>query len=234
MSIIRAPRPASRFYVLDKQISEDKRLSWGARGLLVYLLGKPDHWKVSVAALINETGESDKPTRRDGVYSLIRELEAAGYLVHTQARGTGGTFDRGDYLVSELPHTDEPTTLPDEPHTAEPLTVETTLVSTDLEQGLNGEQGRKDTRASLAVRPEDVDPDTWTDFLAMRKAKRAPLTKTGLSLIQREADKARMTLQDALQLCCARGWQGFNAGWLTEKPKFAASGQIGYASDEVD
>ena len=93
---------------------------------------------------------------------------------------------------------------------------------------------KKDTRASLAVRPEDVDPDTWTDFLAMRKAKRAPLTKTGLSGIQREADKARMTLQDALQLCCARGWQGFNAGWLTEKPKFAASGQIGYASDEVD
>ena len=93
---------------------------------------------------------------------------------------------------------------------------------------------RKDTRAALAVRPDDVDPETWTDFLAMRKAKRAPLTKTGLSGIQREADKARMTLQDALQLCCARGWQGFKAGWLTEKPKFAAGGQIGYASDEVD
>lgn len=37
MSIIRSPRCESNFYVLDKQISEDKRLGWVARGLLVFL-----------------------------------------------------------------------------------------------------------------------------------------------------------------------------------------------------
>jgi hypothetical protein len=52
MAIIRGSRPDKNFYILDKTISEDKRLSWGARGLLVYLLGKPDHWRVSTAALI--------------------------------------------------------------------------------------------------------------------------------------------------------------------------------------
>ncbi|RQY86714.1 hypothetical protein [Burkholderia stagnalis] len=33
--IIRAPRPTSAFYILDRRISEDRRLSWAARGLLI-------------------------------------------------------------------------------------------------------------------------------------------------------------------------------------------------------
>lgn len=130
MSIIRAPRPTDKFYVLDKRISEDMRLSWAARGLLVYLLGKPDQWEVSVAALVKETAKSGRPTRRDGVYSLIRELESAGYLERRQARSEGGTFDRNDYMVSEAP-------LQDAPLTAQPLAVKPTQVSNDLEQGLS-------------------------------------------------------------------------------------------------
>jgi hypothetical protein len=142
MSIKRGPRPASNFYVLNKRISEDRRLSWAARGLLVYLLGKPDSWEVSVTALINETAASGKQTRRDGMYNLLRELEAAGYLVRGQARGPGGTFDKGDYVVSELPHTAEPTTYTDEPYTDEPYTDEPIQVSTDLEQELKEDQGK--------------------------------------------------------------------------------------------
>ena len=68
----------------------------------------------------------------------------------------------------------------------------------------------------------------------MRKAKRAPLTPTALAGLQREATKARMTLQAALRMCCERGWQSFRAAWMVEKPKFASGGVIGYASDEVD
>lgn len=54
----------------------------------------------------------------------------------------------------------------------------------------------------------------WTDFLAIRKAKRSPLTSTALDRIKSEAGKAGITLQAALETCCARGWQGFNADWL--------------------
>ena len=98
MSIIRAPRKTGNFYILDKAISEDQRLTWAARGLLIYLLGKPDHWRVSPAALRNETALTRKPTGRDGVYSLLDELIYAGYVTRTQERLSSGVLSETHYM----------------------------------------------------------------------------------------------------------------------------------------
>lgn len=73
---------------------------------------------------------------------------------------------------------------------------------------------RNEARAPVVVRPEDVPENVWRDFLAIRKAKRAPLTQTALDGISREAGKAGITLCKALETCCKRGWQGFEATWL--------------------
>lgn len=62
-------------------------------------------------------------------------------------------------------------------------------------------------------RPESVTEQTWTDFLAIRKAKRAPLTDTALKRIQSQADKGGRTLEQALSICCERGWQAYQADW---------------------
>lgn len=59
-----------------------------------------------------------------------------------------------------------------------------------------------------------VDPAVVADFLKLRRAKRAPLTQTALDGIKAEADKAGLTLESALRLCCLRGWQGLDASWL--------------------
>ena len=64
--------------------------------------------------------------------------------------------------------------------------------------------------------PDDVDPDTYRDFLAVRKAKRAPLTATALAGLRREAAKAGMSLQDAMAMCCERGWQSLRSDWLKD------------------
>ena len=91
MTIIRrAVRPNSSFYTLDKRISEDKRLSWAARGMLVFLLGKPDHWSVSVAHLTSETKDAlGRTSGRDAVYGLLTELQSAGYVSRAQERADG-------------------------------------------------------------------------------------------------------------------------------------------------
>ena len=62
--------------------------------------------------------------------------------------------------------------------------------------------------------PEGVFPQTWEDFLILRKAKRSPVTATAIQQIEREAVKAGLTLNDALETCCQRGWAGFKADWM--------------------
>ena len=63
---------------------------------------------------------------------------------------------------------------------------------------------------------EGIDEQIASDFIAIRKAKNAPLTQTALEGIQREANKAGLTLENALRICIERNWQGFSASWLFE------------------
>ena len=141
MSIIRAPRPDGNFYVLDKRISEDRTLSWGARGMLIFLLGKPDNWRVSIQNLVNETGLSKKKSGRDSVYAFLSELRESGYITLVQNRSESGAFGDSDYLVHEhqVPYTDSPDTAkPDAviPDTGKPLTANTIQTNTDTYQSL--------------------------------------------------------------------------------------------------
>jgi uncharacterized protein YdaU (DUF1376 family) len=66
--------------------------------------------------------------------------------------------------------------------------------------------------------PEGVTDAVWQDWLKLRKAKKAAVTQTALDGIQREADKARVSLQTALETCCERGWTGFKAEWMQSQP----------------
>ncbi|MDH2997206.1 hypothetical protein A1D22_05910 [Pasteurellaceae bacterium LFhippo2] len=63
------------------------------------------------------------------------------------------------------------------------------------------------------------------DFIAHRKAKRATITKTALDGFQREADKAGISVQQAVAISIERNWQGFKADWdwrgIPNNPGFA-------------
>jgi uncharacterized protein YdaU (DUF1376 family) len=63
----------------------------------------------------------------------------------------------------------------------------------------------------------DVDPQVVSDFKALRKLKKAPVTKTAMEKIAAEAMKAGLSLEAALRVCCSRGWQGFNAEWMAPR-----------------
>ena len=71
---------------------------------------------------------------------------------------------------------------------------------------------RRDAPAHADMFP-GVDPQVVKDFTAIRKAKKAPVTETAIAGIKREAEKAGMSLADALAMCCERGWTGFKADW---------------------
>lgn len=69
-----------------------------------------------------------------------------------------------------------------------------------------------------------VSDQVVADFKALRKQKKAAITKTAMDKIAQEAVKAGITLEAALQICCSRGWQGFEASWL--QPKSGQQGSI--------
>ena len=61
-----------------------------------------------------------------------------------------------------------------------------------------------------------VDEQVAIDFLSIRRAKKSPLTTTALKGIEKEAEKAGVTLSTALATCAVRGWQSFKAEWHTQ------------------
>lgn len=102
MSIVRAARK-TQFYVLPTATIEDDRLSWEARGMLVYLLQKPDNWNANVKHLIAQTKDClGKSSGRDKVYAVLKELRMAGY-VYSAFKRVGGEFKGVIYEVSEEP-----------------------------------------------------------------------------------------------------------------------------------
>lgn len=102
MSIIRAARKA-QFYNLPTHVVDDDRLSWEGRGMLIYLLSKPDNWTIQARDLINRTKKAiGKSAGKDKVYSIINELRAAGYI-YREFKREGGNFVGVEYEVSETP-----------------------------------------------------------------------------------------------------------------------------------
>jgi uncharacterized protein YdaU (DUF1376 family) len=73
---------------------------------------------------------------------------------------------------------------------------------------------------------QGVDEQVARDWLTLRRQKKATPTETAIAGVAREAAKARMTLQDALKVCCARGWVGFKADWVTNTQ--TQQGKSGY------
>ncbi|MEW4469023.1 helix-turn-helix domain-containing protein [Parasphingorhabdus sp. JC815] len=79
---------------------------------------------------------------------------------------------------------------------------------------------KKDTNVSKKekpippAKPDSVSAEVWDDWLAMRKAMKAPVSKTAINGIAREAERAGWPLEDALAECVARGWKGFKADWV--------------------
>lgn len=121
MSIFRVQKNHENPYVmLDKFSVNDSGLSWKAKGLLAYLLSKPDDWQVYERDVIAHARDS-----RDSVRAGLKELEAAGYIQRAQARNESGRFAEKEYRVFERPLVGHSLVGGDSPATENPSTVKT-------------------------------------------------------------------------------------------------------------
>lgn len=87
-TIFRTHKDKNNPYVqIRKTVFEDNRLSWAARGVMGYLLSKPDHWIVRFGDLLNKG-----PAKRTALRRVIKELEKYGYMRRARVRNDGGRF----------------------------------------------------------------------------------------------------------------------------------------------
>lgn len=82
-------------------------------------------------------------------------------------------------------------------------------------------RGKKDSDEMQASDLETmgVNAQVAADYIALRRKKRATVTKTVIEGVQREAAGVGMDLETALRTQVERGWQGFNAGWLQNQAR---------------
>ena len=106
--IIRVKRRPSSFVTMDKGFLENAALSWKAKGILAYLLSKPDNWKVVVGDVIKHATDG-----KAAVYNGLAELSRHGYYEKIPIRdGAGQRISHWESTVYELPKTENPKKTP--------------------------------------------------------------------------------------------------------------------------
>jgi hypothetical protein len=73
--IQRGRQAADNFTIISNDHLRDERLSWAARGLLAWLCSHAEGYEITEATIVDAG-----PTKRDGIRTLLRELEELSYL----------------------------------------------------------------------------------------------------------------------------------------------------------
>ena len=77
------------------------------------------------------------------------------------------------------------------------------------------------------------NPDLVADWLKVRAKLKATNTKSAFNLFMGQVAKAGYTVNQALEICCARSWKGFQADWVKDiKP--AAPAPIPFDRDAYE
>jgi hypothetical protein len=157
MSIRKVKGLESDFTIVPNQAINDK-LSWAARGMLLYLCSKPDDWEVNITDLVNQTTGTAKRSGRDAVRKIMDELVECGYMRKTQNR-ISGKFQNVDHEVSFAPFTENP-------YTANPSTANPTQQSTDITKYGSNKGNNTDISHSdeCSVFLEDIKHDYQLTF----------------------------------------------------------------------
>lgn len=89
------------YSVIINAVFQDKRLSWGAKGVMGYALTKPDDWTLYIQDVVKQG--TDKV---HSVSKFFKELRLAGYFKYNKIY-ENGRIVRTEYVISESPaHSD--------------------------------------------------------------------------------------------------------------------------------
>lgn len=99
MAIFRVYKESGNFVTVHKDFIHDSNISWKAKGILLYLLSRPDNWQIYETEL-----EQHSTDGLSGLKSGIKELEEIGYIQRNRKRDKSGRLNGYEYLVYEQPY----------------------------------------------------------------------------------------------------------------------------------
>lgn len=249
-NIIRTNKRESEkpFVMIERSIFENTELSWRAKGLLGYLLSRPDDWSVCVADLINRSTDG-----RDSCYAALKELGDAGYIAKSARPKLAGRFGGFEYVVFEKPVSVSRDVSPvGKTAYGLPVSGETVSGETDTtyKDYTNKDCTNNKTAPIVAETPKpkapkidplaidlppNIKPELWAEFVAMRRDTKKPVTtqsaiKGLLNQLAKCAD-ANASLQQSIDHC----WQGvFEVKPSFNQPAFKpAFGQVATRAEPV-
>lgn len=170
---------------------------------------------------------------RRSVMKYVDELESMGFLwVENRKNGKQNHTNVYHLTISKgAKNGSEPHSLGSEPHSLgggeprSPITsnsfepVNETCIAHEAQhkRAAVAKSKKNDTHSADLAALENMGVETQLakDWLQTRKEKRAgSLTQTVIAALQREAEKAGLTVQQAVQVAAERGWARFNASYL--------------------
>lgn len=96
----------NRYGVIPNDILNNKKISFKAKGLFGFLQSKPDGWSFSVKRICSQTKDG-----KDSITSGIKELEKAKLLQRKPTKNKNGKWDGYDYILSDYPFPENPSTV---------------------------------------------------------------------------------------------------------------------------
>ncbi|WP_049431380.1 DnaD domain protein [Staphylococcus hominis] len=99
MAVFRVYKESGNFVTVHKSFIHDENLSWKGKGILLYLLSRPDDWRIYETELNKHSSDG-----RDSLRTGIKELEEAGYIHRTRRRNEKGQLREYEYQVFEQPN----------------------------------------------------------------------------------------------------------------------------------
>lgn len=93
----------SHFTVISNLMIEDPNLSWAAKGLLSYIVSRPNNWNIKtwqLAEIFKGRGGGLK-----SIWTLIKELKKNGYILYTKSKNLKGQWQhRYDVFPMKFGH----------------------------------------------------------------------------------------------------------------------------------
>lgn len=235
---VRVKRVARGFTMVQNAFLNDASLSWKAKCIFIYMISKPEGWKLNIKGdLVKRSTDGER-----AVYSGISELVDAGYISRTRSRDFSITYhlfenkddnDVDDYILSRSQNSDvqnadvQNADVQNSNDLVIPKDSNTESSKTDVSKvgetpPTKPEQSapspvEKNSKKFIVNRLLDlgIDDELVAEYWHYRETiKKNRLTNRAVSELVNECERHNFNLSEAIKALIANGWTGFKVQWV--------------------